>query len=218
MRLRESKESFMRLYQTFLPLMFPLALQAQTARMVTPSEIQATQANYVMNRADASAINYEDGKKVNLSEAMNLYTPGNQNDGVQQYNDRALLQMDKSLNRDTYFKKAKLYKYIGIIGGAALIATGVILIPTVAKDHSGKLDPSVTVPSYFLIGVGAAGGVACILVANRYRNLGNMIQSTSLMHHEMKFDNGSSLMAGIDVLKDNYTRQQTLGLGLRYNF
>ena len=48
-------------------------------------------SNYVMNRADASAINYQNGKKVNLSEATNLYTPNNQNDGVQQYNDRALL-------------------------------------------------------------------------------------------------------------------------------
>jgi hypothetical protein len=32
-------------------------------------------SNYVMNRADASAINYQNGKKVNLSEATNLYTP-----------------------------------------------------------------------------------------------------------------------------------------------
>ena len=31
-------------------------------------------SNYVMNRADASAINYESGKKMNLSEATNLYT------------------------------------------------------------------------------------------------------------------------------------------------
>ncbi len=51
-------------------------------------------SNYVMNRTDASAINYENGKKVNLSEVDNLYKPGNQNDGVQNYNDRALLEID----------------------------------------------------------------------------------------------------------------------------
>lgn len=51
-------------------------------------------SNYVMNRADASAINYQNGKKVNLSEATNLYTPNNQNDGTQLYNDNALLEMD----------------------------------------------------------------------------------------------------------------------------
>ena len=38
-------------------------------------------SNYVMNRADASAINYENGKKENISEVTNLYTPNNQNDG-----------------------------------------------------------------------------------------------------------------------------------------
>ncbi len=51
-------------------------------------------SNYVMDRSLASAINYENGKKVNLSETTNLYRPNNQNDGTQQYNDRALLEMD----------------------------------------------------------------------------------------------------------------------------
>ena len=41
----------MKLYTTLLPLLFPIALQAQTARMVDPSEIHPTQTNYVMNRA-----------------------------------------------------------------------------------------------------------------------------------------------------------------------
>lgn len=51
-------------------------------------------SNYIMDRSLASAINYENGKKEVLGEVQNQYTPGNQNDGVQQYNDRALLQMD----------------------------------------------------------------------------------------------------------------------------
>ena len=34
-------------------------------------------SNYIMNRSDASAINYQNGKKVNLSEAgTNLYAQG----------------------------------------------------------------------------------------------------------------------------------------------
>ena len=65
-------------------------------------------SNYVMNRSDASAINYENGKKVNLSEATNLYQPNNQNDGVQQYNDRALLRMDYAASNP--LKKARTIK------------------------------------------------------------------------------------------------------------
>lgn len=50
--------------------------------------------SYVMERSAASAINYQNGKKVNISQATNLYKPNNQNDGTQQYNDRALLNID----------------------------------------------------------------------------------------------------------------------------
>ena len=41
-------------------------------------------SNYVMDKSLASAINYESGKKESFSEATNLYTPNNQNDGSQQ--------------------------------------------------------------------------------------------------------------------------------------
>ena len=36
-------------------------------------------SNYVMDKSLASAINYENGKKVNISEMSNLYMPQNQN-------------------------------------------------------------------------------------------------------------------------------------------
>lgn len=173
--------------------------------------------NYVMNRSDASAINYQNGKKVNLSEVTNLYQPHNQNDGVQQYNDRALLAMDIDIN--SYLKKAKTYQYIGIIGGIALIGTGVVLIAVDGKSSAtGKADNGVVIPAIACMGTGVAGGVTCLLIANHYRKQGNMLQSSSVMQHEIKFDNGSSLLTGIDVLRDNITQQQTLGIGLRYNF
>ena len=55
-------------------------------------------SNYVMNRSDASAVNYQNGKKVNLSEATNLYMPNNQNDGSQKYNDKSLLNLKSADN------------------------------------------------------------------------------------------------------------------------
>lgn len=174
-------------------------------------------SNYVMNRTDASAINYQNGKKVNLSETTNLYQPHNQNDGVQQYNDRALLLMDTDMN--SYLKKAKTYQYIGIIGGLALIGTGVVLIAVDGKSSAtGKADNGVVIPAIACMGAGVVGGVTCLLIANHYRKQGDMLQSASIWHHVIKFSKGSSLMTGVDVLKDNYFQQNTLGLGLRYNF
>lgn len=174
-------------------------------------------SNYVMERSAASAINYQDGKKVNLSGTTNLYKPNNQNDGVQQYNDRALLAMDKDIN--SHLKKAKIYQYIGIIGGIALVGTGVVLIAVDGKSSAtGKTDKEVVIPAIAFMGAGLVGGATCLLVANHYKKQVNMLQSSSVLYHEIKFDNGSSLLTGIDVLRNNYNQQQALGIGIRYNF
>jgi len=53
-------------------------------------------SNYVMERSAASAINYQNGKKVDLSEVVNQYLPHNQNTGEQNYNDNALLAIDRA--------------------------------------------------------------------------------------------------------------------------
>lgn len=53
-------------------------------------------ANYVLERSSVSSVSYQDGKRVDLSTAKNLYKPNNQNDGTQQYNDNALLAIDRA--------------------------------------------------------------------------------------------------------------------------
>ncbi len=64
-------------------------------------------SNYVMDKSLASTINYENGKKESFSEATNLYTPNNQNDGTQQYNDKALLAIDAQAHP----KKKRTFKW-----------------------------------------------------------------------------------------------------------
>lgn len=173
-------------------------------------------SNYVMNRADASAINYESGKKVNLSEATNLYTPNNQNDGVQQYNDRALMNIDYASNRDD-----KKYKTIGWIGGGVLLATGV----TILVAFNDKLDDYTYETNTF----GIIGGISCIaagigwttfflIKSNKVKNEYMRLQSSTIYQYNFNLSNGTSLSLGADLLRDNTLGQNTLGLGLRYNF
>ena len=169
-------------------------------------------SNYVMNRADASAINYQNGKKVNLSEATNLYQPHNQNDGVQQYNDRALLKLDAAINKP-YRRTATAVRIVGWGIGAVAVGTGIYFL-AFAEGHSHYK------------GMGAAiatGGVAwttgSILLANYLAKKGRTIESASIYQYNLNFSNGSSLSAGIDMLSDHSTTEdKTLGLGLRYNF
>lgn len=93
-------------------------------------------SSYVMDKSLVSAINYENGKKVNLSEATNFYKPNNQNDGVQQYNDRALLQLDAAANYSS--TKSKTLKTIGWIGGPVLAAFGVVAQRLAETEASRK--------------------------------------------------------------------------------
>ena len=167
--------------------------------------------NYVMNRSDASSINYENGKKVSLSEVDNLYQPGNQNDGVQQYNDRALLRLDSEANK--YINRAKTLKVIGWIGGIAL--SGFSLLPFSGED-SGSLGGELG-GSLFLVG-GIAWTTTFLLMANHQKKKAQMLDSSSIIQYDLKLSGGSSPSLGADLLSAHTVRKNTLGLGLRYNF
>lgn len=170
-------------------------------------------SNYVMNRADASAINYENGKKVSLSETTNLFTPNNQNDGVQQYNDRMLMKIDK-IDKASFItpKGTKTLRTIGFIGGGLGIAGGIY-----ALLLDGGTDTVIAAVGSFVGGAVWTSGF--LLAANLYKKAyNNRQQGFSLYNHRIDFSNGSNLTAGIDMLHDRNNSNHTLGIGLRYNF
>lgn len=170
-------------------------------------------SSYVMDRSLASAINYENGKKVNLSEVENLYRPGNQNDGVQQYNDRALLALDGVYSRTP--KKAKQLRTWGLIGGVAIgIAGGAIMLS--APSDEGYEEQMIA--GGVVLGIGVIGGATLCIIAEKKRKEAQYLQTQSLFHQNFQLSNGSILSAGIDMLHDNMSHQHNLGLGLRYNF
>ncbi|MBQ7427685.1 MAG: hypothetical protein IJV20_10625 [Prevotella sp.] len=173
--------------------------------------------NYVMNRSDASAINYQNGKKVNLSEVTNLYQPHNQNDGVQQYNDRALLGIDNA-NQQAY-KKARNLRTWGWISGIAGVGLGALFV-----NIGLNADYDEDMVKYCIVGgVLAAGGITtstyCFVNAHKKQRQAEMyLQSSTLYQYNFEFNNGSNLSAGIDILRDRNIGNNTLGIGLRYNF
>lgn len=190
-------------------------------------------SNYVMNRTDASAINYQDGKKVNLSEATNLYKPNNQNDGVQQYNDRALLALD-NIATELPAKVRKMRK-IGWIGGAAAVVVGGILLIhgnsnnhdkvthygggtlVQGRDKSGA--EAEMVAGGVLIGCGVAFTTTFLILANKEKKkMDSMISYSPIIQHEFQLTNGSALTAGLELINNHSIGEKTLGLGLRYNF
>ena len=177
-------------------------------------------SNYVMDRSLASAINYENGKKVNLSEVDNQYRPGNQNDGVQQYNDRALLALDANIEKP--MKKAKTKRLIGWIGGPTLVVLGLGAIIESGEDYGDPKGRDDADSQAALGGVLIAGGIAWttyfLVSAHRIEKRANQLQSSSLYQYNIPLAHGSSISIGTDLIRDNTLGQNTLGLGLRYNF
>ena len=175
-------------------------------------------SNYVMDRSLASAINYQDGKKVNLSEATNLYKPGNQNDGVQQYNDRALLQLDAAISRPD--KKVRSLRTTGWVGGGLLFATGVLFFSSseLLGGDDWLVDDEQALPlSLACMGGAVVWTTSFLLVANHVKKQ-NQLVSMPIYQHEFKITDNSSLSLGADMLRDQTLGYNTLGLGLRYNF
>ena len=170
-------------------------------------------SNYVMNRADASAINYENGKKVNLSEATNLYTPNNQNDGTQQYNDKALLRIYAATEGGS-IEKARKLKAIGIAGGCLLAITGSLFFTELFGDDF-VIYPYI---GGSCIGLGVAWTSTFLLLSNHEKKNSQMLESSSLYQYDFQLSNGSSLTLGADLIRDNTLRQNTIGFGLRYKF
>lgn len=172
-------------------------------------------SNYIMNRSDASAINYQSGKKVNLSEAgTNLYAPGNQNVGVQKLNDNALIQLDYASNNP--YKKVKTLKTIGWIGGCTMIAGGIIWY---ALSQGGDSRTTQRTLGLSTCGVGAIWTASFLLSATlTKKNIDKRIQGTAIYYHHFRLSDKSNLYAGVDMINDYSSKEKALGLGLRYNF
>lgn len=168
-------------------------------------------SNYVMDKSLASGINYESGKKETFSETESLYKPNNQNDGAQQYNDRALLALDYETQKPN-IKKAKAWKTIGWLGGAILVGGGLaynyIAYPDDDDFHS---------VGFLAMGAGVACTAGCLLVASNLKKKEQLLYST-VYQRDFKLSNGSSLSLGADMLRDRTLGSNTIGLGLRYNF
>lgn len=174
-------------------------------------------SNYVMERSAASAINYQNGKKVNFSEATNLYMPNSQNDGVQQYNDRALLQLDAAAHNYSS-PKVNTFKTIGWIGGCALVAAGGLIQIMAAKEDGKETERRVT--GGILMGSGVLWTVGFFISAHFIdkKERAQMLESSTIYQFDFNLNNASSLSAGIDMLSDHTIGKNTLGLGIRYNF
>ena len=136
-----------------------------------------------------------------------------------QYDDNALLAMDKASQRASLgydpLKRAKSLRKIGKIGGAVLGLSGIYMILNSPNESSPKVQKEVGAG---LIGVGAIWTGAFFFAAHQQKKKAERFQSSTILQYNINLSNGSSLSAGIDMIKDHSVGDNTLGLGLCYNF
>lgn len=173
----------------------------------------------VIRMSEVANINYEKGKQEQVQQVENnQYIPYNQNTGASHYNDNALIAMYNVQKVPDMLKKANTYKWIGIIGGGTLIAGGVIAGVIIGDNNLNGSDFTGWGLGGCIAGAGAVVGGAFLIRSHQLKKKAEEISRYSLFENEFKFNGGSSLSAGIDLIKDNQFKTNTVGLGLRYNF
>lgn len=181
-----------------------------------------TGPRYVMDRSLVSVINYQDGKQDKNKELIsNTYAPGIQQTGDAQYNDNALLSLDRAINdksQNEYYKQAKKLTIIGwTVGGIGVV--GGIAAMIVGNQWSLDNDG---LPVFVAGTILTAGGIAtttgCLVRAHQLRRKANEVASLPLLQREFNLGNDMLLSAGIDMIHDNRINQSTLGLGLHFSF
>lgn len=171
---------------------------------------------YIIDRSLVSSINYQDGRQDKLNErTANVYAPGNQQSGEANYNDKALLALDSQRYEIDYLKKAKTLKIIGWTVGPALVIGGTLLIFATGSIYD-EGDPELYIPGGIMILGGISTTIGCLVKAHQYKS--QLLAVSPLINHEFNFKDGSSLCAGIDMIRDKRLQQSTFGLGLQYNF
>lgn len=173
--------------------------------------------NYVMDRSLVSAINYQNGKKVNLSESTNLYMPNNQNNGAQQYNDKALLNIDYVSSNP--YRSVKTLKTIAWIGGAAFVAASVPFFWLCSNDGSTLFNDTNGITGVACVGAGAIWTTSFLFAAkNKKKKIDQRLSNITLMQLDIDIKNGSTITPSVGLLCDRVINKHTLALGLSYNF
>lgn len=178
---------------------------------------------YIMDRSLVSNINYQDGRQDKLNEqTSNAYAPGIQQSGEANYNDKALLALDAQRHGiSPYLKNLKKAKNLRIIGwsvGPTLAVGGAIIMIIRSTYNWGDDEVTGYLLGGGLILAGVATTTGCLIKANQYAKKAQTLASMPVFQHEFKLSDGSSLCAGIDMIRDKRLHQSTFGLGFQYNF
>ena len=185
----------------------------------------------VISIVNLQAINYQNGQKESFSVPSSTHeSPVQTPDIVTKEtvtkfsNDQQLMQVYKSskqLSPEQMQMKAKRLKIAGWTVGGVLFVGGVVAFRHMHDYCESYYHDDHAIP----LGIGSssiAAGIAtwsgCYFRARKLKRRSRYsVQSAPVFQQEFNVGN-DRLVVGLDMLKDNTMKNQTLGMGLTYNF
>lgn len=181
---------------------------------------------YTVNVSDLQCINYENGTKDTFNSTPVVETPIQETtitysdnlpsiSGERKYSDAELLNMSR-YGGDYWkkqFKNGKKLEKIGLYGGSAMFILGLCIlnIDMVASINEGLGNGTMI--------CGVVGGATMYFIgANKVKKAKENLSSSALYQYNIPLGKNTMLTADVDLLRDNMTNQQTLGLGFHLNF
>lgn len=179
----------------------------------------------VISIANLLSINYQNGQKESFSVPSSTHeSPVQMPDIVTKEtvtkfsNDQQLMQMYKSskqLSPEQMQKKVKKLRITGRTVGGILFVGGVVAFGFMHADCDIYMPLGIGFSS---IAAGIATWSGCYFRARKLeRRSRYSVQSAPVFQQEFNVGN-DRLVVGLDMLKDNTMKNQTLGMGLTYNF
>ena len=183
---------------------------------------------YIVSISELTSINYQNGEKENFGSSQttviqtqtpsvpsyeNAYGPYVQQSGTM--SDTELLKAyykNKKFTDPSRIKKLKItgYVFCGLaIAGAVMTGVGF--------DDDGFMN-GIGFTGSALLGSSAIIGPACLIAGYHKQKINNRLSSASIFQQEIPIGSNARLTADVNLLKDNFTKQQTVGLGFHLNF
>lgn len=192
----------------------------------------ANDNNYVMNLADITSINYQDGRRwpSGESDGGNAFTPQPNNITTTTELDQInLYKLDKDLHSRKSGPNPKALRIAAWVTAGACLVGGVVMIALSrgdgiyeVLDGNGAIhdldQPLLMGAGFGVIGVGALTTTILFVKAHKISQKSDWaVNSAPLFEKKIKLGEGS-LRPGVDLMSSQINKKPSLGLGLRYSF
>lgn len=182
---------------------------------------------YVVNVSELAGINYQNGEKerfdarISTTSEAETFTPAAPSYGFanaqqsESVSDSELIRAYKKSQISIH--KIRRLKKRGCIVGSMLLTAGTIMA-AVSFTRSDDSLFAFGCTGAAIMGIGSIVGGACVGAAHHKQKIYNRLQSASLFQQEIPLNSHTRLTADVNLLKDDFSKQQTVGIGFHLNF